>query len=153
MASEKDNGSGSATTPETPKGKPTDKQMNLLAIIMQNVEDQPKINWENVAVQAGLKNDRVAKESYRQICKKFGWNKGGSAATTPGGTGETPTKVTKRTGKVGSARKPRAKKETAAVAAQAAADEYEDDELGLDDKSKVKEEAAYENDPFMSGAI
>lgn len=44
MASEKDNGGGSAATPETPKVKPTDKQISLLAIIMQNVEDQPKIN-------------------------------------------------------------------------------------------------------------
>lgn len=118
--------------------------------------------WENVAAQAGLKNDRVAKEMYRQMCKKFGWTRGGgpgsgSAATTPGGPGETPTKVTKRTGKVGSARKPRAGKKAAAAAAAAAPaaadDGDEEDELGLDDTSKVKDEAAYENDPFMFGAI
>lgn len=45
MASEKsDSGNGSGAAPETPKGKPSEKQMNLLAIIMQNIEDQPKIN-------------------------------------------------------------------------------------------------------------
>lgn len=45
MASEQsDFGNGSGAAPETPKAKPSDKQMNLLAIIMQNIEDQPRIN-------------------------------------------------------------------------------------------------------------
>lgn len=45
MTSEKsDTGNASGAAPETPKSKPSDKQMNLLAIIMQNIEDQPKIN-------------------------------------------------------------------------------------------------------------
>lgn len=155
MASEQvDFGNGSDAAPETPKAKPSDKQMNLLAIIMQNVEDQPKINWENVATQASLKNDRVAKEMYRQMCKKFGWGKtGGSATATPGSAGDTPTKtsrVTKNTGKVGSARKPRGKK-AAAAAATAAED---DDKDGQEDgKFTVKQEAANAADPFMSGTI
>lgn len=194
MASEQvDFGNGSDAAPETPKAKPSDKQMNLLAIIMQNVEDQPKINvssyllppcspspkpktirnatprsgrklttygnpqWENVATQASLKNDRVAKEMYRQMCKKFGWGKtGGPATATPGSAGDTPTKasrVTKNTGKVGSARKPRGKKAAAAAATAAAAAEDDDKDGQEDGGPMVKQEAANAADPFISGTI
>ncbi|KUI73577.1 hypothetical protein VM1G_09270 [Cytospora mali] len=136
MASEKDDvGNGNTAAPESPKPKPTEKQINLLAIIMQNIEEQPKINWEAVASQASLKNDRVAKEMYRQMCKKFGWNKTGGQPTNPGLTCGTPSKVTKNTGRVGSAKKARGKKAAAAAEQE-------------DDNPKVKDE-----DPFMSGAL
>ncbi|ROW06429.1 hypothetical protein VMCG_04422 [Cytospora schulzeri] len=149
MSSEKDDvSSGSGAAPETPKAKPSDKQMNLLAIIMQNIEDQPKINWENVAAQASFKNDRVAKETYRQMCKKFGW---GKTVNSPGSAGDTTSKVTKSTGKVGSTRKPRGKKAAAKTAAAAVDDDESGQESG---KSTVKDETADAADTFMmSGAL
>lgn len=68
-----------------------------------------------MALQSGLKNERVAKEMYRQMTKKFG--SGASGAGSPSGSvggpaTPTPTKVQKRTGKVGtkSAKKVSAKK-------------------------------------------
>lgn len=71
--------------------------------------------WANVALQSGLKNERVAKEIYRQMTKKFGWGApgAGSPSGSVGGTASpTPTKVQKRTGKVGtkSAKKASTKK-------------------------------------------
>ncbi|KAJ4409966.1 hypothetical protein N0V82_009368 [Gnomoniopsis sp. IMI 355080] len=99
--------------PATPR--PSDKQMNLLAIIMQSVQSKPDINWANVVTLSGLKNERVAKEMYRQMTKKFGW--GGSSAGSASGSASgaatsSPAKVQKRSGKVGakSAKKASTKK-------------------------------------------
>lgn len=63
------------------------------------------MQWANVVTQSGLKNERTAKEMYRQITKKFGW--GSTVDGSPSGSAgsgaatATPTKVRKRTGKVG----------------------------------------------------
>lgn len=47
-----------------------------------------------------MKSDAVAKEVFRQLQKKLGWNNTNSSAPAGGGS-STPGKVTKRTGKVG----------------------------------------------------
>lgn len=91
------------------------------------------------------------------MCKKFGWGKTGGSAATPGSVCDTPSKtprVTKNTGKVGSARKPRGKKAAAAATATAAAAAGDDDEdVHEDVSSEIKEEAADTIDPFVSGEI
>lgn len=133
MSSASDNNNDN-TAPAAPK--PSEKQMNLLALIMQNVQGKPDINvsckphpflhkaflllhlrlqgseeltifamqWTNVVEQSGLKNERVAKEMYRQMTKKFGWGPAAPSESTGGAATATATasKVQKRAGKVGS---------------------------------------------------
>ncbi|CAN8103855.1 unnamed protein product [Discula destructiva] len=91
--------SNAPTTPSRPV--PSEKQINFMAIVMQNVQGKPEIDWENVAAVSGLKNERTAKETYRQMQKKLGWNSPAGGSGSGSGAQATPTKVQKRTGKVG----------------------------------------------------
>lgn len=95
------------------------------------------------------------------MCKKFGW---GKPTTTPGGACDTPSKasrVTKSTGKVGSARKPRGKKAAiaAAAAAEASAAATADDDgdkkedVSDDGLFKVEKENGDAADLFMEGDL
>lgn len=96
---------------------PTDTEMKFFKAMMENMVTKPDVNWEKVAEVMGLKDSKCARERYRQMCVKLGWNK--NATATPGSgrksagnaaadpsTPTKATKVTKRTGKVGTKKTP-----------------------------------------------
>ena len=95
---------------------PTDTEMKFFKAMMENMNTKPDVNWENVAGAMGLKDAKCARERYRQMCVKLGWNKTAAAGPASGRKSNTatadlttPTKttrVTKRTGKVGSKKIP-----------------------------------------------
>ncbi|KAF3765965.1 hypothetical protein M406DRAFT_68346 [Cryphonectria parasitica EP155] len=144
--------------PEGTGPKPTDAQMRLLAIMMQNMKGKPEFDWDGIVAQAGYKNVTTAKSVYSQMRKKFGWNMGNTASTnTPSpakpasnaiagsssssssnhlvGGAKTPTKVGKNPGKGGSsAKKPRSKK----VKAELEGDGKEGNTSGVDAPIKTE---------------
>ncbi|KAJ9149869.1 hypothetical protein NKR23_g3920 [Pleurostoma richardsiae] len=108
-----DGASASSTTVKTL----SEGEMKFFKAMMENMQSKPDVDWDNVAVCLGLKDSKCARERFRQISVKFGWNeKAGAAPTTPAGRKSgvttiaahagpsTPTKITKRTGKVGTGR-------------------------------------------------
>lgn len=169
-------------SPETPKkGQLNEKQTKLLAAMTQNTLGKVEYNvsptemhdiprylgpepcltfassqWEKIALESGYKNVASAKSTYSRLCSQL--NSGGSKSSTDkggnpvSGDSKTPTKVSKRTGKVGStsAKKPRGKKGAAAAAADAGEDDVEKDE-----QIKVKGEPEDEDEAsaMMSGAL
>ena len=114
--------------------------------------------WEKIAIDTGYKNVASAKSTYSRLCSQL--NGGGSKTSTDKGDGpvtggpNTPTKVAKRTGKVGSSstKKPRAKKGAAAASAASSAGE-DDEEKGELIEAKNEPEDEGEVDAMMSGAL
>ncbi|KAG6360650.1 hypothetical protein INS49_011715 [Diaporthe citri] len=148
-------------SPETPKkGQLNEKQTKLLAAMTQNTIGKVEYNWEKIAIDTGYKNVASAKSTYSRLCSQL--NGGGSKSSTDkgdtpvSGGPKTPTKVSKRTGKVGSSstKKPRGKKGAAAAAAAAAADAGKDGSQ-KEEQIEVKGEPEDEDevDAMMSGAL
>ncbi|KAH8769826.1 hypothetical protein F5883DRAFT_643163 [Diaporthe sp. PMI_573] len=147
-------------SPETPKkGQLNEKQTKLLAAMTQNTVGKVEYNWEKIAIDTGYKNVASAKSTYSRLCSQF--NGGGSKNSTDNkgdgpvtGGPNTPTKVAKRTGKVGSSstKKPRAKKGAAAASAASSAGE-DDEEKGELIEAKNEPEDEGEVDAMMSGAL
>lgn len=116
--------------------------------------------WEQIAIESGYKNVATAKTMYSRLLVTLT----GGTSKSPAEKGDalvaggpkTPSKVAKRTGKVGScsAKKPHGKKSAAAVDAG-----EEDSEKGdqvedkHDKKHKIEPEADDEADAMMSGAL
>lgn len=118
----------------------------------------PSSQWDKIAIDSGYKNVASAKSTYSRICSQLS---GGSSkspadkgvAPVAGGP-KTPTKVAKRTGKVGSTstKRPRGKKGPAMAAA--AADAGDDDSQKEEQiEAKGEPEDDDELDPMMSGAL
>ncbi|KKY37327.1 hypothetical protein UCDDA912_g02672 [Diaporthe ampelina] len=146
-------------SPETPKkGQLNEKQTKLLAAMTQNIVGKVEYNWDKIAIDSGYKNVASAKSTYSRICSQLN----GGSSKSPADKGDapvaggpkTPTKVAKRTGKVGSSstKKPRGKKGAAAAAAVTDAG---DDESQKEDQIEAKGEPEdyHELDPMMSGAL
>lgn len=117
--------------------------------------------WEKIAVDSGYKNVASAKSTYSRLCSRF--NGGGSSKTSGeqgdgpiGGGPKTPTKINKRSGKVGSssAKKPRVKK-VAAAASAAVNTGNNGEENGKQTKLKNEpdDQDGDEVDTTMSGAL
>lgn len=92
-----------------------------------------------------------AKTTYSRLCSQL--NGGGSKGDAPvSGSPKTPTKVSKRTGKVGSSstKKARVKKSAAAAAADAGEDDSRKEEQ-IEAKGEPEDED--DGDAMMSGAL
>lgn len=92
-----------------------------------------------------------AKSTYHRLCSQL--NSGGSKGDAPvSGSPKTPSKVSKRTGKIGSSstKKPRGKKGAAAAAADAGEDDSRKEEQ-IEAKGEPEDED--EVDAMMSGAL
>lgn len=104
--------------------------------------------WDEVATQAGYKTAASAREVYRVMAKKFGWNAG--TGSTPnnhnnnkaGASGPTPTKVQKNTGKVGTKRRVRPRKELATGNSLLLYSKKQTEEDDDDDEEEDREEEA-----------
>ncbi|PSR83136.1 hypothetical protein BD289DRAFT_453987 [Coniella lustricola] len=134
--SETTNPAGDGTKGE---GQPklTDAQTRLLAVMLQNVVGpQPQFDWDAIVAATSYKNVSTVRTIYTQIRKKLGATNstptkasgsgvgaGADSATsagTPLSGPATPTKVTKRVGKVGSV----AKSASKTVSASGAGSEF-----------------------------
>lgn len=96
------------TDPSTPEAKaPTETDMKFIKSMMQNMRAKPDVDWDAVAAGMTLKGARCAKERFRQISIKYGWNtksssprgqgEGDEGAATGPNTPASTRKVTKRT--------------------------------------------------------
>ncbi|KAG8160584.1 hypothetical protein KVR01_010120 [Diaporthe batatas] len=154
--------SGTTDPTETSKkGQLNDKQTKLLAAMAQNTIGKVEYNWEKIAMDSGYKNVASAKSTYSRLCSQL--NGGGGSKTSGekgdgpvGGGPKTPTKINKRSGKVGSSstKKPRAKK--AAAATSLAINSGNDDEENGDQiklKMEPEDQDEDEVDTLMSGAL
>lgn len=105
--------------------------------------------WEQIAIDSGYKNAASAKSTYSRLCKSPTDKGGGPLSGGP----KTPSKVAKRTGKIGSAsiKKPRGKKDTMAAAAPAAAEDDAAEKEQVEVKAELEDEDAA--DAMMSGAL
>lgn len=110
--------------------------------------------WEQIAIDSGYKNAASAKSTYSRLCgggSKSPTDKGGAPLSVGP---KTPSKVAKRTGKIGSSsiKKPRSKKAT--MAATTSAGVAEDDAA---EKAQIEVKAEPEDedeaDAMMSGAL
>ncbi|KAK2607799.1 hypothetical protein N8I77_006449 [Diaporthe amygdali] len=145
-------------SPETPKkgAQLSEKQVKLLATMTQNTIGKVEYNWEKIAAESGYKNVASAKTTFSRLCTQMN---GGGSSKSPADKGgapvaggpNTPTKVTKRTGKVGSAsaKKPRGKK-NAPVVDVGEEDTEKSEQVNVKDE---KAEAGDEVDAMMSGAL
>lgn len=176
------------STETSKKGQLNEKQTKLLAAMAQNTIGKVEYNvslteppdvssflilifawapsqWEKIAVDSGYKNVASAKSTYSRLCSQF--NGGGSSKTSGekgggpvGGGPKTPTKINKRSGKVGSssAKKPRVKKTaTAASVAAATGNDVEENgkkmKLENEPEDQDGDEDEDELDAKMSGAL
>ncbi|CAH0040938.1 unnamed protein product [Clonostachys solani] len=101
-------------------------EMKFIKAVFDNMTQKPDANWDNVAVDLGLKDAKCAKERFRQLSVRHGWRE--QAGATSGARKARPaaangdSKVTKKP------RTPRKKK--------AMKEESDED----DDKNDVKSE-------------
>ncbi|KAL1854886.1 hypothetical protein Daus18300_011304 [Diaporthe australafricana] len=150
-------------SPETPKksgGHLNEKQTKLLVAMAQNTVGKVDYNWEQIAVEAGYKNVATAKTMYSRLLLNLTSNASKSPAEKGdapiAGGPKTPSKVAKRTGKVGSssAKKPHGKKSAAATdAGEEDSEKGDQDEDKHDKKHMIKPEADDAADAMMSGAL
>ncbi|KAI3398139.1 hypothetical protein diail_9761 [Diaporthe ilicicola] len=158
--------SESAATPKKGSAQLNEKQTKLLVAMAQNTIGKVEYNWEKIAVDSGYKNVASAKTTWSRLLSNMS-NGTGKSPTDKGdapvaGGPKTPSKVTKRTGKVGSSstKKSHGKKSAAAAAAAAEADAGEDDdengeqvEATNEKQCQVKNEVDGKADAMMSGAL
>ena len=75
-------------------------EMGYITAFFSNMETKPEVNWDKVAVDAGLKDGRCARDRFRQIMAKHNFQGGASPRKgkkgAEEGEGASPTKVTKR---------------------------------------------------------
>ena len=79
-------------------------EMRFITAFFTNIKTKPEVDWDQVAVDASLKDSRCARDRFRQIMAKHGCQAASSGASPRKGKkgpaeepqGSSPTKVTKR---------------------------------------------------------
>lgn len=104
-----------------------------------------ELQWENVTSQLGYNNVRVAKEIYRQLKKKLDGATGALVITPGAGDPKTPSKVGKRTGRVGTKTPGSAKSNKANKSKEAQPEE----EQGSSIPGEKQGDDAVAEDPFV----
>ncbi|KAK7208977.1 hypothetical protein V2G26_016155 [Clonostachys chloroleuca] len=74
-------------------------EMKFIKAVFDNMTQKPDANWDNVAVDLGLKDAKCAKERFRQLSVRHGWRDQAGAGTgarkaKPAANGDS--KVTKK---------------------------------------------------------
>ncbi|KAH7040556.1 uncharacterized protein B0I36DRAFT_344283 [Microdochium trichocladiopsis] len=77
---------GDATTHEPPHALPADLPPSA----------KTQGDWAKVAEKAGLKDEKSARESFRQLCKKHGWYEAAPGSGDQAGAGATPAKAPRK---------------------------------------------------------
>lgn len=78
------------------------RDMNLITLYLQSLPSSAKAqgDWIWIAEKAGLKDDKSARECFRQLCKKHGWFENASGNNNGDGTaaasGATPVKTPRK---------------------------------------------------------
>ena len=76
------------------------RDMNLLTLYLQSLPATAKAqgDWTWIADKAGLKDEKSARESFRQLCKKHGWSENASGDNNNGdaASGTTPAKTPRK---------------------------------------------------------
>ena len=69
----------------------TPAENKFIKTMFDNMKSRPDSDWDKVAAQMNLKDSKCAKERFRQISARYGWN-----TKTSSGDGTSPSKVTKK---------------------------------------------------------
>ncbi|CAI6096890.1 unnamed protein product [Clonostachys chloroleuca] len=56
-------------------------EMKFIKAVFDNMTQKPDANWDNVAVDLGLKDAKCAKERFRQLSVRHGWRDQAGAGT------------------------------------------------------------------------
>ncbi|KXJ96997.1 hypothetical protein Micbo1qcDRAFT_170747 [Microdochium bolleyi] len=74
------------------------RDMNLLTLYLQTLPPSAKAqgDWTLVAEKAGLKDEKSARESFRQLCKKYGWFEAAAGGTDQTATAAAPVKTPRK---------------------------------------------------------
>lgn len=143
----------------------TSNDNELLTSLFAHAKSAPDVDWDKVGGDLGLKDGKNARQRFTRLCTKMGWSatgSGGSAGATttdaslatPATPGDSPAKVTKRKGRVGTKGGAKAKK------VMASEDDDEEEDVNMADipetpaaKSKAKAKAAKKPAQKKEGAV
>jgi hypothetical protein len=67
---------------ETAVGGLSESESRLLKSVFENMAKQPEVDWDKVAICASLKDAKCARERFRQMRAKHGWESGDKASPT-----------------------------------------------------------------------
>lgn len=62
-------------------------ELRFIKVMFDNMTQKPDADWEKVAMDLGLKDAKCAKERYRQMSVRHGWNSGQKASPSKGKSG------------------------------------------------------------------
>ena len=95
----------------------SDSEMRFITAFFSNMQTKPEVDWAKAAVDAGLKDARCARDRFRQIMAKHGFQassssspRKGKAASGEEGKEASTAKVTKRAPRKKSAKKTKEEK-------------------------------------------
>lgn len=73
---------------EAPTGL-TDGELRFIKAVFDNMTQKPDADWDSVATGLGLKDAKCAKERFRQMSVRHGWQVPGNASPRKGKNGAT----------------------------------------------------------------
>ncbi|KAI1852666.1 hypothetical protein JX266_002207 [Neoarthrinium moseri] len=81
----KKNTNGDATGSDGSAVTLTEAEIKLMSVVLKlsGPGSKPNPNWDTVATEMGLKDNKSSRERFRQVCKKQGWFEAEEAPVTP----------------------------------------------------------------------